>query len=184
MRVALCYDLLRFCLCSSICVVDLRSRSPIWLPFHPPNTHTPQSSSAGKQPNQTLSPPPHLGTFEFESDYHRHRWIRLFSSWDVPWWIFIQPLISSGGLQRQQSTNNGRRLLYKKSIPKILLRHFSCCSSRRIALMWWEQPAGFKGRWGRGSLAWLWLAIREKRTTEDNPAGSMTTELTAEPANS
>jgi hypothetical protein len=149
----------------------------------PPQIHIPPSRRL-REINQTKPYPPHLGTFEFESDYHRHRWIRLFSSWDVPWCFFIQPLISSGGLQRQQSTNNGRRLLYKKSIPKILLRHFSCCSSRRIALMWWEQPAGFKGLWGRGSLAWLWLAIREKWTTEDNPAGSMTTELAAEPANS
>jgi hypothetical protein len=63
----------------------------------PPKIHIPPSRRL-REINQTKPYPPHLGTFEFESDYHRHRWIRLFSSCDVPWWFFIQPLISSGGV--------------------------------------------------------------------------------------
>lgn len=77
MRVALCYDLLRFCLCSSICVIDSRFRSPISYHFTPQHTIPPWSSTGtiknwhhpqtSKQRNK-----PRQGTSKFDSDHRRY----------------------------------------------------------------------------------------------------------------
>ncbi len=78
MRVALCYDLLRFCLCSSICVIDSRSRSPISYHFTPQHTIPPWSST-GTTKNCHH---PRQGTSKFDSDHRRHD--GYYSSYDVP----------------------------------------------------------------------------------------------------
>ena len=78
MRVALCYDLLRFCLCSSICVIDSRFRSPISYHFTPQHT-IPPLSSTGTTKNCHH---PRQGTSKFDSDHRRYD--GYYSRYDVP----------------------------------------------------------------------------------------------------